>query len=117
MQGRVGALERSHGQALSAGLIRMDKGRVRRQLKLMAGSTQGGAWAIKICSNTALIMSVITDQTVTKGLSHCVLQHRAELGILGQPLCELWPLYRERHVQMSWIEKRGGHRTFEHPSS
>lgn len=52
----------------------------------MAGSRQSGAWAIKICSSTTLIMSVTTNKTVTKSLKHCVCSW-AELGILGQPPC------------------------------
>lgn len=53
---------------------------------MMAGSSQGGVWAIKVYLNTTLLMSVITDQTVTKS-PKCCLQQRAELRILGQPPC------------------------------
>lgn len=57
----------------------------------MAGSSQGGVWAIKICSNTTLIivlliMSVPANQTVTRSLKYCVCSW-AELGVLGQPPC------------------------------
>lgn len=115
VQGRVGALEKACGQALSPGLIRIDKGwvSVRRQLKLMAGSSQGGAWAIKICSNTALIMSVITDPAITKSPKCCVCSTGQSwrswgtrcvwvLAFVQEEACSEELEWEERVAQDSW---------------
>lgn len=103
------------GQALPPGLISIDKGQVpvRRQLKLMAGPSQGGAWAIKICSNTTLTMSVTDDQTVTKSPKCCVCSTGRSWGSWGSHC--VWALafvqeealseelkWEERAAQDSW---------------